>query len=260
MSTSAAPGSSSSNSQTISQSNPPPLVAASLQDLVHLVSQTVKPKKVKAPRYAKTQDLAEYLSNFERVIALNGWGDDEAGIELQNALEGDALSHALTVQTTSFTEITKILKERLVLRPEEARVKALQLSGNHEDIDDLANQCRRLIDRGFGPQGLNITTPQLEEEKIRTFLRGLKKKEMAVYVKGQRPQTLPEAVTIAREYKILVKDTNPSKIRSMETEDTLEEILCQFKELKAKFEDIQCFNCGGNHFRRNCPALKKPLN
>jgi hypothetical protein len=175
-------------------------------------------------------------------------------------LEGDALSHALTVQTTSFTEIAKVLQERLVLRPEEARVKALQLSSNHEDIDDLANQCRRLIDRGFGPQGLNITNQQLEEEKIRTFLRGLKKKEMAVYVKGQKPQTLAEAVTIAREYKILVKDTTSSKIRSIEEEDAIEEKLCQFKDLKAKFEGIQCYNCGENHFRRNCPHLKKPLN
>jgi hypothetical protein len=224
------------------------------------VSQTVRPKKVKAPRYAKTQDLAEYLTNFEKVIALNGWGDDEAGIELQNVLEGDALSHALTVQTTSFTEITKVLKERLVLRPEEARVKALQISASHEDIDELANQCRRLVDRGFGPQGLGINTGQLEEEKIRTFLRGLKKKEMAVYIKGQKPPTLADAVTIAREYKALVKDTTSTKIRSLEEENSLEELIYQFKEFRAKFEEVQCFNCGENHFRRNCPHTKKPLN
>jgi hypothetical protein len=235
-------------------------VAASLQDLVQVVAQSVRPKKVKAPRYAKTQDLAEYLSNFERVIALNNWGDDEAGIELQNVLEGDALSHALTVQTTSYTEISQVLQERLVLRPEEARVKALQISGSHDDIDELASQCRRLVERGFGPQGLNIDNAQMEEEKIRTFLRGLKKKEMAVYVKGQRPTSLADAVTLAREYKNLVKDTSSTKVRSMEEDTTLKDLICQFKEFRAKFENLQCFNCGENHFRRDCPYPKRPLN
>jgi hypothetical protein len=259
MSTSISTSNGSQSSQLLPNGQPP-LVAASLQDLVQVVAQSVRPKKIKAPRYAKTQDLAEYLANFERVITLNGWGDEEAGIELQNALEGDALSHALTVQTTSFTEIAQVLKERLVLRPEEARVKALQISASYEDIDDLASQCRRLIDQGFGPQGLNISPSHLEEEKIRTFLRGLKRKEMAVFVKGQRPQTLAEAVTIAREYKILVKDSTSSKIRMVEEEDRLGDLLYQFQELKAKFEGVQCFNCGENHFRRNCPYLKKNLN
>jgi hypothetical protein len=152
------------------------------------------------------------------------------------------------------------LKERLVLRPEEARVKAIQISNSHEDIDELASQCRRLVERGFGPQGLNIDGTQMEEEKIRTFLRGLKKKEMAVYVKGQRPSSLADAVTLAREYKNLVKDTTSTKIRNLEENTDLEDLICQFKEFKARFDNLQCFNCGENHFRRDCPYPRKPLN
>jgi hypothetical protein len=247
-----------------------PRVSATLQDLITMVSQSIQPKKIKAPRYSKSQDLLEYLQNFERIATINEWRDEEAGVELQNALEGEALTHALSAQSTSFHEIARLLKDRLILRPEEARLQASQLKATTEDMDELAANCRRLIDRGYGRSGLNLHEDDMEAEKIRTFIRAIKKTDMAVYVKGQRPATLHDAVYMAKEFQRVVKDHNPPKVRNLEVDkEPMEELLSQIAEIKlhlglptADGEEVQCFKCGGNHYARGCPNKKSkhPLN
>jgi hypothetical protein len=243
-----------------------------LTDLAVAITRVAKPRTIKAPRYSKERDLSEYLLDFERVADLNDWRDEEAGVELQNALEGEALTHALSVQTTSFHEIAAVLRDRLVIRPEEARLKALQLTTASDDIDKLAADCRRLVERGFGVQGLNIGRQQLEDEKLRTFIRGIKRTDVAVYVKGQNPPTLQHAIQYAKDFLLLDKSRNPPKVRSIESdndeEGMLSKLVRQVAELTAKSkqtpsEPVKCFHCGENHFARGCPnksGKSKPLN
>jgi hypothetical protein len=233
-------------------------------ELAEAITRVARPKTIKAPRYSKERDLSEYLTDFERITELNNWRDEEAGIELQNALEGEPLTHALSVQTTSFQEIAATLRERLVIRPEEARLKALQLTTATDDIDKLAADCRRLVERGFGPHGLDVRDEYLEQEKIRTFIRGIKRSDMAIYVRGQNPATLHAAVLFAKEFSLLDKSRNPPKVRSVETEttDKLDELIRQVEELKKKStepaqEPVSCFNCGENHYARGCPNKSK---
>jgi hypothetical protein len=250
------------------QANTETRVTTTLQDLAKLVSASIQPKKIKAPRYAKTQDLLEYLHNFERIINLNDWGDEEAGIELQNALEGEALTHALTAPNTSFTAISRILRERLALRPEEARLQAMQLKATNDDMDELAANCRRLVERGYGDRGLNLHGDDIEAEKIRTFIRAVKKTDMAIYIKGQRPASLNDAVYMAKEYQRVVKDHSQSKVRSVGIDsDQLGELLSQIAEIKLHLglpppegKDVSCYICKGNHYASGCPNKKKPLN
>jgi predicted Zn-ribbon and HTH transcriptional regulator len=234
-------------------------------ELAEAITRVARPKTIKAPRFSKERDLSEYLLDFERIQELNQWGDEEAGIELQNALEGEALTCALSVQTTSFQEIVATLRDRLVIRPEEARLKAMQLTTATDDVDKLAADCRRLVDRGFGAQGLDVRDEFLEQEKLQTFYRGLKRTDLAIYVKGQHPASLQHAVRFAKDFLLLDKARNPPKVRAVDTEtesSKIDDLVRQIEELKAKTheltqEPVKCFNCGENHFARGCPHKNK---
>ena len=172
-----------------------------IPELAAIVSQSSRqPRAIKAPRYSEQRDLSEYLADFARVADKNDWDDHEAGIELQNCLEGDALSCALTAETSSCRTIMTALRERLIPTPQQAR-KALQtLKMTREDVDKLAAQCRRYTELGYGAEGLNVSEGIMEQQKVEAFIEGLRHRDLVHAVGIQKPETLQEAVKLAKEF------------------------------------------------------------
>ena len=169
--------------------------------LVDVISQTLRqPRTLRAPRYTKERDLSEYLADFIRIADRNHWDNEEAGIELQNNLEGDALSCALAAPTTSLPDILAVLRERFIPTPQEARRTLQTLRMSQNDVNQLAAQCRRLTELGYGPQGLDIKPEKLEEQKIEAFIEGLHNRDMVHALGIQRPETLAEAVKLTKEF------------------------------------------------------------
>jgi hypothetical protein len=166
--------------------------------MVEAIRSALQPPEI--PRYTNRRDLAEYLDTFQKVAEKHQWDDSTAGIKLQNALEGKPQDLATSVATTSFTEISRVLRERLVPRPEDARRALTNLRLTGEEVEELGTRVRRLANLGFGPQGYNLNSAGLEKEKIYAYLGALHPDEVAHQGNVRCPGTLDEAIQYARDY------------------------------------------------------------
>jgi hypothetical protein len=231
------------------------------------------PRQIRAPRFAEQRDIGEYLNDFRRVADINQWDDIEAGIELQSVLEGKALSVALTARTTSFQEICTILQERLALRPDQARDALHELQLTKDNIDEVANQVRRLTERGYGRDGFNLRQDLLEQEQVRAFLRTITSRDAGHWVNGHNPRTLEDAVMRTKAYFSFDEQYAPSK-RVRTVTDNSSELLTAVRQLSTELlglksksakdavTETQCSICKGHHFAIGCPfrQSKKPEN
>jgi hypothetical protein len=202
------------------------------------------------------------------VADLNGWDDTEVGIELQSTLEGQALSIALSTRASSFTEICRTLKERLVLRPDQARKALEELTLTKDEVDALATQVKRLTELGYGKDGFDLQPEILTQEQIQIFLRAIHPKEMAHLIKIQNPKTLDQAAALTKDYLTFEDQHNPSrKIRAVQVDSTAKELLESIQQLQDQVKQLQTTNqtkrvtckiCGDNHYPSGCPN-KKPV-
>ena len=93
-----------------------------------------------------------------------------------------------------------MLRERLIPTPQEAGRALQTLRMTHNDVDKLAAQCRRYTELGYGPEGLGVSNRVMEEQKVEAFLTGLRNRDMVHALGIQRPQSLAEAVQLAKEF------------------------------------------------------------
>jgi hypothetical protein len=226
------------------------------------------PRKIRAPRFAEQRDVGEYLQDFERIAELNGWDDAEAGIELQSVLEGRALTLALSARTASFHEICEILRERLVLRPDQAREALNDLRLTKEEIDETANQVRRLTVRGYGHGGFDLRPDLLRQEQVCAFLRAIKLKEVRHWVHNKDPRTLDEAIAYVKSYYLLDEQYAPPKrVRNVEADSssdlvaTVQQLTAEIKKLReaptTPVKEVRCKICQGHHYATGCPNKRK---
>ena len=168
-----------------------------LTELVKAATRTAR--TIRAPKYSEQRDISEYLADFQLVADKNGWSDLEAGIELQNCLEGRPLTLALA-STSSGREIQKTLEEKLTPNPKEARRLLQNIRIIHGDVEELAKRCRRYTKVGYGPRGLNVAPEVIEEQQVEAFIEGLRDRDMVHALGIQKPSTLEEATQLAKEF------------------------------------------------------------
>ena len=195
-------------------------VTMRIPELAAVISQTVQrpSRAMKAPRYTEDWDISEYMDCFSRIADKNNWDDDEAGIELQGSLQGEPLRCALAAQTTSCEAIMEVLHEKLIPTPKQARRNLLSLKMTRFDVDKLARQCRRNVELGYGPRGLNVGHDKMEDLKIDAFTDGLRHREMVHALGIQRPETLQQAVKLAKEF-IQREEQFTQRLRCVQCDD-----------------------------------------
>ena len=194
--------------------------------LTQLISIAAKSaRSIRAPRFSEQRDLSEYLHDFCLVAERNGWSDLEAGIELQNSLDGSTLTHALAARPSSCSEIIKTLREKLIPTPQQARRKLQAVKMTHNDVDALASQCTRLTRLGYGQTGLNVSPQIMEEQKIEAFMEGLRNRDMIHALGIQRPESMDEAVKLAKEF-LRREEMFTRRVRCLHCEETDQQQPC----------------------------------
>lgn len=246
-------------------------------------------KKFKAPKYSEDEDIEEYFRMFERVQAINGWNEMEAAAELCNALGGAAQRIVYKAPVTAtYEQLKGLLLNRLTKTAEEHYLSSsstLRVEG--DNLFDIYEKTKSTIQKGYGDY-LEIPPARRVQLELTCFSRSLPSVNMRHAVALGNPQTLDEALQIARECQMRELDCNDrtsqkrTKLRQV-TEEKVETAPTTEPEwvgvLKQQLADIQlmavtaleaskkeekkikCYICDAdNHIASGCLLNRNRLN
>ena len=165
--------------------------------------RTIEPEK-----YDGTESLESYIERFEEVSQWNGWNPQEMAMQLSMHLVGAAkvaIKTLSSVERRSYDIICAKLVDSFgskcsILSHQQSFWK--RTKNAKETLPEFANELRLLANRAFS----GMTTGRdgnraLEEMLINRFVTGLSNVELGRYVHMQHPQTLQQAVSLARDYE-----------------------------------------------------------
>ena len=204
-------------------------------------------KPVKLPEdFDGKQPLKEYLMHFERCALINGWNQEEKAMFLTASLRGESRKLLSGLTVSDGQQYAKIV-ERLELRfgvEKQAELHQARLLNRRqfegESLQMLATDIRSLVDLAYQ----DVNTPVQERFAVQHFIDALSEKDDRLYLRREKPSTLDEALSLARELESLrLLDSNNSfrragsKVRAMETERT--QLQMQVDGLQNKIDQQQ---------------------
>ena len=167
-------------------------------------SYTGGKKHVKADMFdGESRDLEEYLAHFGKVSSWNGWSYEEKGEQLAMCLRGTA--HIATLHMSDpndYEAIVSVLahrfspKEDIASRRSEFRNRK---RGKAESIGEYGYALRNLANRAYR----KIDPEAQEIFLLEQFIGGLCNSELQQHIQFRRPETLNDAMSIAREYEAI---------------------------------------------------------
>ena len=201
-------------------------------------------KPVKLPKdFDGKQPLKEYMMHFERCAIGNGCNEEDKAIFLTASLCGDSRKLLGGLTELECKQCSKIV-ERLQLRfgvekqAESHQARLLnrwQFEG--ESLPMLATDIRFMVDLVYQDSGV----PVQERFAVQHFIDALYDKDDRLYLGREKPETLDQALSLARELESLrVLDNNnsfrraDSKVKAMETERM--QLQIQVDELKRQID------------------------
>ena len=163
-------------------------------------SPTTNNKKayVSKLRYFDGKDWEAYKLHFLSCQVSNGWDDDEAAAILTSHLIGDA-AFALThvpLQERTLSALLNVLDERYDLVGPDYIIKGKlrrTVQRNNQPLQTFADSIMRVTWSSYGEDGANMALEQ--------FIQGLCDPRMQKHVAKREPKSLPEALSIARQFE-----------------------------------------------------------
>lgn len=187
-------------------------------------------KPIKLPDdFDGKQPLKEYLMHFERCSIINGWDNEAKAMFLTASLRGESrkLLNGLTdSECRSYEKIVETLQLRFGVEKQaelhQARLlNRRQLEG--ESLQVLATDIRSMVDLAYQDLG----TAAQERFAVQHFTDALSDKDDRFYIRREKPKTLDQALSLARELESFrLIDSNSSfrragsRVRALETERT----------------------------------------
>lgn len=218
-----------------------------LEQASELMAERKIRKPVKLPEdFDSKQPLKEYLMHFERCALINGWNEEEKAMFLAASLRGESRKLLSGLTESEGRQYAKIV-ERLQLRfgvEKQAELHQARLltrrQSEGESLQMLATDIRSLVDLAYQ----DLSTPVQERFAVQHFIDALTEKDDRLYLRREKPSTLDEALSLARELESLrLLDSNNSfrkagsQVRAMETERT--QLQMQVDGLKNKIDHQQ---------------------
>ena len=187
-------------------------------------------KPVKLPEdFDGKQPLREYLMHFERCAIINGWNEEEKAMFLTASLRGESRKLLSGLTESECRQYAKIV-ERLQLRfgvEKQAELHQARLLNRRqlegESLQMLATDIRSMVDLAYQDLGASVQ----ERFAVQHFIDALSDKDDRLHLRREKPGTLDQALSLARELESLrLLDSNNSfrragsKVRALETERT----------------------------------------
>ena len=204
-------------------------------------------KPVKLPEdFDGKQPLKEYLMHFERCSIVNGWNEEEKAMFLTASLRGDSrklLSGLTDAECRQYGKIVERLQLRFGVEKQAELHQARLLNRRQfegESLQMLATDIRSMVDLAYQDVGAVIQ----ERFAVQHFIDALNDKDDRLYLRREKPSTLDQALSLARELESFrLLDSNNSfrragsKVRAMETERT--QLQMQVDRLRLQIEQQQ---------------------
>ena len=149
-------------------------------------------------RYFDGKDWEAYKLHFLSCQVSNRWGDDEAAAILTSHLIGDA-AFALThvpAQERTLSALLNVLDERYDLVGPDYIIKGKlrrTVQRNNQSLQTFADSIMRVTWSSYGEQGASMALEQ--------FIQGLADPRMQKHVAKRQPKSLPEALSVARQFE-----------------------------------------------------------
>ena len=183
-------------------------------------------KPVKLPEHFDgKQPLKEYLMHFERCAIVNGWNEEDKAMFLTASLRGDSrklLNGLMELECKQYLKIVERLQLRFGVEKQNELHQARLLNRRQfegESLPILATDIRSLVDLAYQDLGASVQ----ERFAVQHFIDALYDKDDWLYLRREKPETLDQALSLARKLESFrVLDNNNSfrragsKVRAME--------------------------------------------
>ena len=243
-----------------------------------------KRENFRAPTYVGEGDIELFLKQFDDVAVANGWTEEQQTLHLRAQLLGPAQNCG---RGRSKAEIVEDLRARFGLTGRQAKERLSMLRrGARQSLHDLCAEITMLVGLGFP------VLPQADQDSLTLdyFLQAVDNKALHRHMLAIRPRTPREAVIAAEEF--FGYDRGVSSQRAMpvdmeekanQVRDPLQESLTSFSSIlqsqatlltkllqrlesggsvdrgaPSRNKKVECFECGGPHYKRNCPNSRGP--
>ncbi|XP_056016852.1 uncharacterized protein LOC125676529 [Ostrea edulis] len=252
---------------------------------------------VRPSAYDGSEPWGDYKVQFELVAEMNGWDDIRKPMFLASSLRGAAqgvLADLEPGKRRSYVELSTALSRRFGSenRTELFRVQLKNLVRKRDrSLPELAQYIKRLSRKAYP----NAPRDLLETLCLGHFIDALTDSDMRLRIQQAHPKTIDDAKKLSVELDAFnMAEKQPAKratttVRNVTVSDYANEKSFSADDIKAcmgaiskelvemrkeiatmkkskdtcaanskpSTKEIRCWNCGGNHFRRNCPKAKK---
>ena len=237
----------------------------------------------RAPTYSGEDDVELFVKQFNDVAGANGWSEGQQTLHLRTQLQGAAQGCG---RGSCKAEIIEDLRARFGVTCRQAKDRLSGLKrGAGQYLHELCTDVARMVDLGFP------TLPKVDQDSLVLdyFLRAVDNKALQRHMLAIRPETPMEAVKAAEEFfTVCGQERAPARAMPVETDlgkVELDSGAHQLQQSMAGFASmmqqqmalltkllgslgerrpsgganssgsVNCFECGGPHFKRNCPRL-----
>lgn len=200
--------------------------------------------KIKPQIYDGSDDLEEYLTQFNLLAELNNWGPKPKALLLASSLSGGAraiLSEMTEAERRDYDCLVSMLKNRFgsVNRSEVFRAELqTRVKQRNETLPELAQAIKKLTRHAY-PGSSPIVRDTLA---IDYFIDAIPETEIRLRLREVGPKTIGEAENIAVRLEAL-RIADRQKGRSVRVADTQsvdkDQLLTELKEVKSGLKTLQ---------------------
>ena len=209
---------------------------------------------IKPGRYNSGSHWGSYLTKFERVSKMNGWGCEEQAVQLMAALDDAALTVVTNLHNPSFQEMVDALEDRYGSKGQEHlymhRLRGRK-QGPNEDLTAFAAELEMLARQALPP---NSSAALADVMALQQFYDGIRSVELRKLVLNFPTTSLKGALSYA-----LHADANLRRAIGNTQHATVQAIDEEPKVRAVSREQLSrsCWRCNyTGHPPRYCPTVQ----
>ena len=239
---------------------------------------TIKARTPKIPAFNEGKDeMDAYLLRFERYASAQGWKRETWATDLSALLQGKALDvYALMPQEDAmdYDKLKCALLQRYQLTEEGFKRKYRKCRPEiGETFQQFSARLKSYFTRWIDMSGIPKTFEGLQDLMLRDQFTFICNRELELFLREREPTSLEQASKLADSYKEAryvdivnltfkndrgrSRSNSASRSRSPVKRDQIPNNQNSYGRGRGKYyPGLKCYNCGGTHYRRECPELK----